>query len=140
MRCAVVPCGSASVGLSLGQMVANKRFKRPTCIFLDGDSSTGSGCVLLPGNDAPERVVFRSLRENGWRDVWARISRDTSLVSDACMKAMTLPDHHEWTTFAATQLRCSRESLWRAMCAEWAKGLPPNEADKVITPITDALP
>ena len=92
-RCAVIPFGAANVGLALGQMVANKRFSRPSCVFLDGDSASGVGCVLLPGGDAPEHVVFKSLKAKNWGDVFARIGRDTSWVDEACSRAMNSGEH-----------------------------------------------
>ena len=66
MRSLIVPFGAASVGQALGQMVQGKKFPRPTCVFLDGDSAEAPGCVLLPGEDAPERVVFNALKEANW--------------------------------------------------------------------------
>src|SRR3984893_9841590 len=53
-RCMMIPFGAASVGRTLGIMVAEKRFPRPSCVFLDGDQSEAIGCNLLPGDDAPE--------------------------------------------------------------------------------------
>jgi predicted ATPase len=140
IRCSAVPFGAANVGYSLGQMVSEKRFKRPSVVFLDGDSAPGVGCALLPGGDAPEQVVFKALKAKAWGDIWARVARDTSRVDDACTTAMTLNDHHDWATYAANQLKCGADTLWRAMCAEWAKELPTHEAQKVIQPIADALP
>jgi hypothetical protein len=35
---------------------------------------------------------------------------------------------------------CSRDALWQAMCAEWARSLAPEEAAKIIQAIEDALP
>ena len=140
IRCSVVPYGAASVGYSLGDMVAHKRFKRPTCVFLDGDTPVQEGCIALPGGDAPEQVVFKALKARSWANVWSRIGRDTSLVDDACNSAMTMADHHEWVRWAANQLRCGSEVLWRAMCAEWAEALPPHEAEPVVHAVIDALP
>jgi predicted ATPase len=140
MRCTVVPFGASNVGYALGQMVDGGRFRRPTAVFLDGDNATGPGCTLLPGGDAPERVVFKSLRAVSWGDVWTRVGRDTSSVDDACSSAMLLTDHHDWVSFAANQLRCGGGTLWQAMCAEWAKRFPNNEAQTVLNAVTDALP
>ena len=103
--------------MALGSMVANGRFSRPTCVFIDGDSEPGAGCHVLPGGDAPEQVVFKGLRAKGWQDLWVAVARDTGLVHDACTNAMTL-DHHEWVKFAANHMRYSADALWRAMCAE----------------------
>jgi predicted ATPase len=138
-RCQIIPFGAATVGHALGQMVANRRFPRPSCVFLDGDNSEAVGCRLLPGEDAPEQVVFNSLKERRWGDLWTRIGRDISLVSDACANAMTLGDHHEWIRFAANQLMCGGETLWQAMCAEWAKTLRTDDVAKVVQPIEDTF-
>ena len=141
VRCDVVPYGSAAVGQALGLMANEKRFKRPTAVFVDGDIEPGAGCAVLPGADAPEQVVFKALKARAWADLWTRIGRDTSLVHDACESAMTLADHHDWVRIAANKLRCGGETLWRGMCREWAaRDLPPHEAEKVIKPILDVLP
>ncbi len=139
-RCAIVPFGAANVGHALGQMVANKRFPRPSCVFLDGDSAAGLGCVLLPGGDAPEQVVFKSLKTKKWGNIFARIGRDSSWVEDSCAHAMGSGDHHGWVTFAANELRCGGNTLWQAMCAEWAMSLTVTEYEGVVNPIIDALP
>lgn len=139
-RCSVVPFGAASVGFALGEMVANERFKRPTCVFLDGDAPPMVGCQSLPGGDAPEQVVFKALKKHAWGDVWTRIGRDTSLVDDACSSAMTLADHHDWVRVAANQLKCGGDTLWRAMCADWADRLESETAQAIVRPVTDALP
>lgn len=138
-RCSIVPYGGVNVGLALGQMVANKRFPRPTCVFLDGDSDPGPGCSVLPGGDAPEQVVFKGLRARAWGNLWTRVARDISLVQDACSNAMTL-DHHEWVKFAANHMRYGGEALWRSMCAEWAENMPTAQAQEVVKPILNALP
>jgi hypothetical protein len=138
-RCAFVPFGGTNVGYALGQMVAQKRFPRRSCVFLDGDSSESPGCTLLPGGDAPERVVFNELRAAKWGDLWVRIARDISTVDDACAAAMTLGDHHDWVRFAANRLFCGGDTLWQAMCAEWAKRAPDSEANRVSQVIEDAL-
>lgn len=140
LRCAIVPFGAASVGYALGIMVANKRFPRPSCVFLDGDSGPGQGCVILPGQDSPERVVFGALKGQAWANLWTRVGRDSSLVDDACSSAMTLNDHHEWVRVAANQLRCGASVLWQAMCAEWASSLKENDYKTIVHSVVDALP
>lgn len=140
-RCAIIPYGSTSVGYALGQMAAAKRFQRPSCVFIDGDSAPGDGCTPLPGGDAPERVVFNALRNGApkWGDVWTRIARDLSSVEDACSNAMTLSDHHDWVRVAANRLMCGGDTLWQAMCAEWAKSLSERDALQIVQPIADVL-
>ncbi|HEX5984161.1 MAG TPA: AAA family ATPase [Solirubrobacterales bacterium] len=139
-RCQVVPFGASSVGKSLGQMILGKRFPRPSCVFLDGDEGTVGGCHNLPGEDAPERVVFEALRERNWLNVHDRTGRAFAEVADACGKAMALPDHHQWLRQAASNLFLSSETLWQAMCAEWASNcLDPEEATEIAQAVEDAL-
>ena len=138
-RCQIIPFGAASVGHALGQMVEANRFPRPSLVYLDGDNARAPGCLLLPGGDAPEQVVLANLKKRNWGNLWSRIGRDISLVDDAGSRAMTLSDHHEWIRFAANQLKCGGDTLWQAMCAEWASTFPAAEAAKVIRPIEEAI-
>lgn len=139
VRCSIIPYGTANLGVALGQITKAKRFPRPTVVFLDGDQDQADGCVLLPGSDAPERVVFEALRGQKWRHLWTRIGRDVSSVSDACERAMTLPSHHDWIRFAANQLLCGGDALWQAMCSEWAEMVPTATISYIVDAIHDAL-
>jgi predicted ATPase len=139
-RCLMIPYGAASVGRTLGIMVHNKRFPRPSCVFLDGDQAESVGCHLLPGGDAPEPIVFGDLQREGWGQVPARTGRIYADVADACSQVMSLTDHHDWVGAAATRLVLPGETLWQAMCAEWASlCLDAPTAKKVIQPIADLL-
>jgi predicted ATPase len=138
-RCSIVPYGASNLGMALGQMTASGRFRRPTCVFLDGDNDEAIGCILLPGNDAPERAVFQGLKRERWGQLWLRISRDISSVQDSCEKAMLLGDHHDWLQFAANQLMCGSDALWQAMCAEWSAHRLRGEIRYVIDAIDRAL-
>jgi predicted ATPase len=120
-RCFIIPYGVASVGRALGSMVRDKRFPRPTIVFLDGDQEATEGCHLLPGGDAPEHVVFEDLKKLGWRDVSPRVSRSSSDVIDALESAMTQANHHDWIRAAASQLLTGGTELWRALASTWAE-------------------
>lgn len=139
-RSQIIPFGAASVGQALGQMVANNRFPRPSVVFLDGDNAASLGCSLLPGDDAPERIVFEELQRKKWGEVWLRIGRDLSAVADALSKSMTLGDHHDWVRLAANQLLCGGDTLWQAMCAEWSdKCVAPDRAAPIVQVVMDSL-
>ena len=132
--------GAASVGYQLGQMVSGKRFPRAVGVFLDGDCATADGCCLLPGPDAPERVIFEELAERNWSDLWVRLLRDISLVSDACNGSLSLSDHHDWIREAAKKLMIGSAVLWHAMCAEWVnKCLPRSDHERIRKYIEDQL-
>jgi hypothetical protein len=139
-RCQIIPFGAATVGRALGQMVDQGRFPRPSRVFLDGDNAEAVGCRLLPGGDAPEQVVFKVLAGGHWDELSIRIGRDVSAVADACSGAMTLGDHHEWIRVAANRLKCGGDTLWQAICAEWARSLSAKAASSIVQSIEEALP
>lgn len=140
-RAQIVPFGAANVGQSLGQMVANGRFPRLSLVFLDGDQAEHPGCNILPGGDAPERVVFEALAASGWGGISARTGRGFADVADSCVRAMTTNDHHEWVGLAADRLLLSGDSLWQAMCAEWAtRCLAADQARATTDPVNELLP
>jgi predicted ATPase len=132
LRYRTVPYGAATVGRSLGVMAKEKRFPRPSIVFLDGDQAPSEGCLVLPGGDAPERVVFDGLSEKGFDGVAARLSRSASECTDACTAAMLVGDHHEWIRFAADRLAVPGSVLWQGLCAEWCRNcLSEAEANKL---------
>lgn len=136
----MIPYGAANVGRTLGIMVHQGRFPRPSCIFLDGDQAEAIGCSLLPGGDAPERVVFGDLQKAAWGKVPDRTGRGYANVADACTQVMSLTDHHDWIKSAATKLVLPGETPWQAMCAEWATCcLDPLVAKPIIQIISDLL-
>ena len=84
-------------------------------------AAPADGCCILPGDEAPEVVIFEDLAKIEWGDIWIRLLRDASVVSDACSSSMILSDHHDWVPEAATRLMVGDNILWHAMCAEWVK-------------------
>lgn len=139
-RCRIVPYGAASVGKALGQMVVKNRFPRPSCVFLDGDEGSAPGCITLPGDDAPERVVMEALKQRNWLESAKRTGRLFADFADQCGRAMLLTDHHEWVRHAATQLVLGGDTLWQALCAEWASNcLDQAVTAKIIQPIQDVV-
>lgn len=139
-RCQITTYGAASVGRSLGIMSFQKRFPRATAVFLDGDQADAPGCYLLPGGDAPERVVFEGLQPKAWGKVADRVGRPFADVADACAQVMSLTDHHDWLSVAASRLVLSSDHLWQAMCAEWANlCFSGAEASSFVQPVSDLL-
>jgi predicted ATPase len=140
LQCAIIPYGASSVGVSLGQMVSGKRFPRNSLVFLDGDQERAPGCLIMPGKDAPERVVFQELRNIGWQEVSNRIGRSHSDTVDALEHAMTLANHHDWIKSAADRLVVGGGHLWRGMCNCWAqKTLTKEDKDFIIRYIESTL-
>lgn len=143
LRMDVLPYGSASVGKSLGMMLSESRFKRPTVVILDGDQDPAPGCALLPGEDAPERVVFEKLSEVGWPNVATKIERSHSDLVDAANAAMTLPNHHDWVRHVADKVVIGGNELWRAMCRAYIAAESPQIfallVDKIQSAFSDGI-
>jgi len=116
------------------------RWKRPTVVFLDGDQSASAGCSILPGDEAPERVVFAALHTANWPDVASHINRGASETIDALNRVLPTADHHGWVRAAADELVLGSDILWQALCAAYAKHCA-TKADKeaVVIPIEEAL-
>lgn len=122
-RVMITPFGSAQVGKSLGVMAEQGRFSRPTRVVLDGDQDPSPGCIILPGGDAPERVVFEALDEINWTGVSQQIGRSHSDLVDAAQRAMTTPYHHDWLRVVGDDVLIGGEELWRAMVAAWIENV-----------------
>jgi hypothetical protein len=61
-------------------------------------------------------------------------------VADACNAAMSLTNHHDWVQQAANPLILGGDTLWQAMCAEWANTCAPEqEALQIARVIRDRL-
>ncbi len=138
-RCRMIDYGAASVGKALGQMAERQKFPRPSCVFVDGDQGSMPGCISLPGDDAPERVIFSALKAGDWMHLADRIRREYSLVADECSQSMLLADHHDWVVHAASRLHLGGDILWQVMCSEWAASVSKETIERVAQPIQDAL-
>lgn len=139
-RSKIIPYGAASVGMALGIMASQKRFPRPSLVYLDGDQAPATGCIVLPGEDAPERVVFEALQSAGWPDISSRIGRSPSETIDALNASMTMDNHHDWIRSAADRLTLGGDILWQALAASWAKNCASaDQRTRVSQPIRDAI-
>lgn len=139
-RCKIIPFGSAQVGISLGLMVAQERFPRPSLVYLDGDQDAGDGCRVLPGGDAPERVVFEALQDAGWPNVAERLGRGPAETIDALNRSMFDPHHHTWVNSVGDALVVGGDTVWQALCSCWAVNCATQvQIEDACQPIRDAL-
>ena len=82
--------------------------------------------------EAMQRIQWSKLRD--------RVGRPYAEVADACIQVMSLTDHHDWVNAAATKLTLPGETLWQAMCAEWAGTcLSADSAKPIIQNIADLM-
>lgn len=139
-RVQIIPYGAANVGKSLGLMNHQNRFPKPTIVLLDGDQDPSDGCLILPGNDAPERVIYDALNIIGFPKVASIISRSHSDLVNHCQTAMTLPDHHDWNKSVADNIICGGNELWRALCRTWVEDIyQPDLTNFLVIALRDKL-
>lgn len=139
-RVKLIPYGSASVGNALGQMANGNRFPRPSVVFLDGDQPSAVGCHILPGGDAPERVIFEALAAAGWPAVAPKVGRGSAETIDALNAAVVIANHHEWVLNAADRLGLGGEILWQALAAAYVSECATAEMlAEIVEPVRDAL-
>lgn len=139
-RIQIIPYGAANVGKSLGIMNHQNRFPKASIVLLDGDQDQSEGCLILPGDDAPERVIYDSLNNIGFPDVAAKLSRSHSDLVNHCQTAMTLPDHHDWNKSVADSIVCGGNELWRALCRSWVENVyQPDTTNYLATALRDKL-
>ncbi len=139
-RAKLIPYGAASVGMALGIMASQNRFPRPSLVFLDGDQAAAPGCIVLPGEDAPERVVYEGLRGQNWPGVAERVARGPAETIDALNNAMALENHHDWVKFSGDRLTLGGDILWQALASSWASNCATQEQLQTISQrVRDAL-
>jgi predicted ATPase len=139
-RVLVVPAGAASVVCALGQIVAAKKFPRPTIAVLDGDQSRAPGCLSLPCPDAPERTIVTDLRDKGFPNLAVALGRTHTILTDAVASAVTQPDHHDWIPAVCDKLLVGRAELWGAFVREWLRScLSDQKQEEFAREIADAL-
>jgi len=136
----ITPYGSAQVGKSLGQMANEDRFSRPTVVFLDGDQDPAVGCQILPGNEAPERVIFADLRDANWPGVAGRLNRSHADLADAANRAMAGQNHHDWLREVGDAVVVGGLEVWRAMVVSWLQHCASeDQKERIVDPVRAAL-
>ncbi len=139
-RVQIIPYGAANVGKSLGLMNHQGRFPKPTLVLLDGDQDASDGCLILPGGDAPERVIYEGLNSIGFPNVASIIARSHSELVNHCQTAMTLPDHHDWNKSVADNIICGGNELWRALGRSWVEEVyKPDATNFIVIALNDKL-
>jgi predicted ATPase len=125
---AVGPCNV--VGL-LGALGSSGNLPYRSIAVVDGDHPMPA-CVVLPGELAPERVVFAGLREKGWPNLAARFGIGAGTLFTELEDATLDPDHHKWNARVGDQVTRSSTSVWEVLCNEWCRCcLDPNDRTRI---------
>jgi hypothetical protein len=95
----------------------------------------------LPGNDAPERVVFLGLRDRNWGSLHDRFGIGAGDLHTYLEDAILNADFHRWPSLVGDRILKSATSVWETMATEWCRECLTDEArDSVVDAVKAALP
>lgn len=135
-RIQTVAVGPANVIQLLGQLSVDGRLPYRSLAVLDGDENVTRGCVALPGAEAPERAVYRDLRNAAWPDLPQRFGVGAGALFQALEDAMLESDHHRWNSLVGDRTLKSEISVWEILCNVWCRHcLLPQHRDALATAI-----
>lgn len=140
-RIRLAPVGPANVVLMMGGLANSKKLPQAGIAVLDGDQSVRPGCVLLPGSEAPERVVFAGLKSKNWGRLHERFGIGAGDLHGYLEDAILSSDFHRWPTLVGDKILKSGTSVWEILVTEWCKEcLTDSERDRFVDSITAVLP
>ncbi len=140
-RIQLVAVGPSNVVKILGSLSSNERLPSPGIGVLDGNEEPAEGCIVLPGGQAPERLVFGELKAKEWADLPARFGVGAGDLFTWLDDAMLKPDHHDWTRAVGDRVIKSSASVWETLAAQWARAcLRAEDRKKIVDALRAALP
>ncbi|MFS8103470.1 AAA family ATPase [Lentzea alba] len=140
-RLDVVAVGPASTVQTLGEVADKGGLPGKAVGVLDGDQEFSPGCLVLPGGDAPERVVFNGLTEEQWGKVAQRLAVREGDLLDAVDDAKRLENSHTWPRRTAEALgaRFRASRVWDDAAAVWAEELDADVRSEFVNALTAYL-
>lgn len=118
----LLPVGSYSVVKMLNDLSRNGKLPYNSISIVDGDKANECPhCISLPGDLAPERMIFTGLKALNWNKLDERFGIGAGSLFKYFEDAMLLPDHHEWTTKVGDKIKQSCDIVWNIMTDEWCK-------------------
>jgi predicted ATPase len=113
--------GPANVVAMMGKLASESKLPQPGLGILDGDQEIKPGCIKLPGDQAPEQVVFLGLRAVNWGQLHERFGVGAGSLHAYLEDAMLSPDFHSWPERVGDKIIKSRTSVWETMATEWCR-------------------
>jgi predicted ATPase len=112
--------GASNVVAMLGALGKEGKLPQKSLAILDGDYKDAN-CLSLPGEVAPERMVYAELKAAGWPNLAVRFGVGAGTLLTALEDAMLLPDHHKWNASVGDQINKSSSSVWEVLANEWCR-------------------
>jgi predicted ATPase len=121
-RLDIAVVGPANVVQMLGGLASEGRlpYKKALAI-LDGDKDKGQHCLVLPGSEAPERIVYSDLKARNYVGLNDRFGIGAGDLFTFLDDAQLEPDHHRWNAGLGDKVLRSSGSVWEVLCNQWCK-------------------
>ena len=121
-RVATQVAGSCDVVNTLEGLAKKNRLPNNSMAIIDGDKRGDyPDCPSLPGDRAPERMVFEDFKKINWDRLDERFGIGAGTLYQILDDAVLLPNHHEWTTYVGDKTKKSRHTVWQIMVEEWCR-------------------
>lgn len=120
-RIKISAVGPANVVAMMGKLGQDGKLPQPGLGILDGDQQLAPGCIVLPGNDTPEKVVFQGLRDVNWASLHERFGIGAGDLHTYLEDAMLNDEFHRWPTMVGDRILKSATSVWETMVTEWCR-------------------
>jgi predicted ATPase len=120
-RIKISPVGPANVVALMGKLSVDNRLPHRSIAILDGDVDQSPGCVQLPGDSAPERVVYSQLQTAGWPNLHERFGIGAGTLFQYLEDAILTADHHTWNAQVGDRVIKSARSVWEVLSSEWCR-------------------
>lgn len=115
----IIPAGSSEVLKNIGNLCEKKKFPNKSWVILDGDMEDSKGCFKLPGQEAPERVVFEELKKKSWVSLKDKFGIGPGDLFAYLEEAIQEEDHHLWCSKVGDRIMKSRDSVWESLVQAW---------------------
>lgn len=119
-RISIGSVGPSNVVELLGKLGKERKLPYKSLAIVDGDHPS-HGCLALPGNYAPERVVYSQLKAKNWPNLPDRFGIGAGDLLAALEDAMLEPDNHRWNSSVGDKVLKSAHSVWEILSTEWCK-------------------
>ncbi|MBM7518256.1 putative ATPase [Nocardioides nitrophenolicus] len=144
-RLSVVEVGPAGTVRAVGELAGSGVLAEDGMGVLDGDQAEAPSCIVLPGEEAPERVIFAAIcRSDEALEIAAeRLGVDFNDLATAVEDALTIPNAHTWAAEIARRLagRHRTSRVWDSFLDVWSTDvLAAEEAEAFVEKIRGRLP
>ena len=119
VKCVVV--GPSNVVQMMGELSSNNTLPQRGIGVLDGDMAPHNGCINIPGGDAPEKVVYHTLKHFNWNNLDNRFGIGAGTLFDLLDETILLPDHHNWSSSVGDRVKKSKSTVWNILSEEYVK-------------------